>query len=239
MGEGGGAEHGVYVRAMDGSTPVRIGTGVPDDLSADGKWVLTFADRGTPGQRIVLLPTGAGQPRELPAEPLTYVGGGFSPDGRKILLNAMRPGEAMRMYVQDVEGGGRPQAFGQGLAAVDLRMSADGRFIVLDSAGRPLLQSLSGGAPRPIEGVSPDDQASGGWTDDGRLYALQLTGIHMRVFRLDPATGRRELWKEIVGPTDATGVWPPDALRVTPDGSAYVYSFARRLSDLYLVEGLK
>jgi hypothetical protein len=55
---------------------------------------------------------------------------------------------------------------------------------------------------------------------------------------VDPVTGRREFWKEL-GPADATGVWPPDSQYVTPDGSAYIYSFARRLSDLYVVEGLK
>jgi len=28
-------------------------------------------------------------------------------------------------------------------------------------------------------------------------------------------------------------------IRITPDGKTYVYGFQRRLSDLYLVEGLK
>src|SRR5450830_684626 len=240
QGEGGGTEYGVYLRSMDGSAPVRMGSGFSFDLSVDGKWVLTIAHYGTSSQRIVLLPTGAGQPRELPTEPLTYQALFFGPDGRKSIFSAMKAGEAPKVFVQDVDGGGPPKAFGQHVVLGNSDttfVSADGRFVVRDSAGRPLLQSLTGDEPRPIHGVSPDEGCAG-WTDDGRLYVFAGSGSRMRVSRVDPATGRREAWKEI-GPSDATGVWPPDTLYVTPDGSAYLYSFARRLSDLYLVEGLK
>ncbi|MFI5166473.1 MAG: protein kinase [Thermoanaerobaculales bacterium] len=237
FGEGGGPDHGVYLRAMDGSAPVRIGSGAVFDLSADGKWVLTIARQGTPGQQVVLLPTGAGQPRELLTESLTYVGGVFSPDGKKIIFGAMKPGEAQRIYVQDVDGGRPREAFGQGLVPVVTPMSADGRFVVLDYAGHTLLQSLTGGDPRPIPGLSSDEGVFG-FTDDGRVYVGNSSGPRIRLFRVDPATGRRQFWKEI-GPADATGAWPIDGVCVTPDGSAYVYNFARRLSDLYLIEGLK
>jgi eukaryotic-like serine/threonine-protein kinase len=238
-GEGGGADHGVYLRAMDGSEPVRLGSGHVFDLSADGKWVLTIAHPGTPRQQIVLLPTGAGQPRELPTESLTYVGGVFSPDGKKIIFDAMKPGEAQRIYIQDVGGGGPRPAFGQGLvpAVTPSYMSKDGRFVVLDPLGHSLLQSWNGGDPRPIQGLAPDEGVVG-FADDGRVFAAKFSGSHARLFRLDPATGRREAWREI-GPADITGAWPIDGVCVTPDGSAYLYNFARRLSDLYLVEGLK
>jgi serine/threonine protein kinase len=240
-GEGGGTEHGVYLRAMDGSAPVRIGGGAAFDMSADGKWVLTIAQVATPRQQIVLLPTGAGQPRELPTESLTYDVGIFSPDGRKIVFGASKPGEALRMYVQDVDGATPQRPFGQGVAPSGWDgagvMSAKSQFVVRDPAGRPFVQSLVGGDPRPIQGISPDESCTG-WSVDGRLYVSQKAGMRIRVFRVDPATGRREVWKEI-GPADTTGVWPSDGLFVTPDGSAYVYTFARRLSDLYLVEGLE
>jgi hypothetical protein len=55
---------------------------------------------------------------------------------------------------------------------------------------------------------------------------------------VDPGTGQREVWKEVVL-ADATGAWPIDGVCIKPDGSAYVYNFARRLSDLYVVEGLR
>jgi hypothetical protein len=224
---------------MDGSSPVRIGSGFVFDLSADGRWVLTISHWGTPGQKLVLLPTGAGQPKELPTEPLTYVAGVFSPDGRKLILGAMKPGEAERIYVQDVEGGGPREAFRAALIPIPTpsMMSADGRFVAADFSGHLFLQSIAGGDPQPIQGLMPDDGVLG-FTNDGRLFVGKISGARIALSRLDQATGRREAWKEI-GPGDATGVWPIDGVCLTGDGSAYVYNFARRLSDLYVVEGLK
>ncbi|MCX6543897.1 MAG: protein kinase [Acidobacteria bacterium] len=241
QGEGGGSEYSVYLRAMDGSVPVRIGSGSAFDLSADGKWILTIAHYGTPSQRIVLLPTGAGQPRELPTEPLTYQALYFGPGGRTIIFSAMKPGEAPKMYMQDINAGGTPRAFGEGMLTgiSDAGLTlAEERIVVRDSSGQPFLQSLTEGNPKPIHGISPNE-TSFGRSKDGWLYVFARSGgPRTRVFLVDPATGRREFWKEI-GPADATGVWPPDSHYVTPDGEAYIYSFARRLSDLYVVEGLR
>jgi hypothetical protein len=58
-----------------------------------------------------------------------------------------------------------------------------------------------------------------------------------RVFRVDWRSGKRELFREF-GPFDATGIATSSVL-VTPDGKAWVFSRIRRLSELYLVEGLK
>jgi hypothetical protein len=55
---------------------------------------------------------------------------------------------------------------------------------------------------------------------------------------LDLATARRELWKEL-GPKDVSGVRSINRVSITPDGSAYAYSFGRQLGDLYVVEGLR
>jgi hypothetical protein len=60
----------------------------------------------------------------------------------------------------------------------------------------------------------------------------------MRVYRLDLATGGRELWKEYIpaDPVRAAQVLP---LAMTPDGKWYAYTYARNFYDLYLVKGLK
>jgi hypothetical protein len=57
------------------------------------------------------------------------------------------------------------------------------------------------------------------------------------VFRLDIETGRRELWRTLV-PPDAAGVYSIIEFRITPSGHAYFYSYARLLSQLFLVSGL-
>jgi hypothetical protein len=58
------------------------------------------------------------------------------------------------------------------------------------------------------------------------------------VYRLNPATGQRTPWKELM-PADPAGVATIGPILITPDGKTYVYGFHRTLADLYLVEGLK
>src|SRR5208337_1926048 len=69
-GEGGGTytksgnfDYAVYMRGSDGSPAVRLGEGTAVALSPDGKWVIA-EPQGTPAQ-LVLLPTGAGEPKPL------------------------------------------------------------------------------------------------------------------------------------------------------------------------------
>jgi hypothetical protein len=58
-----------------------------------------------------------------------------------------------------------------------------------------------------------------------------------RIYRVDVATGRKELWKELM-PSDPAGVdWVFG--KVTPDGKPYAYFYRRILSDLFLVESLE
>ena len=58
------------------------------------------------------------------------------------------------------------------------------------------------------------------------------------VWRVDPATGRRDTWANIQ-PQDPAGIMNLDlgTLVVTPDGRHYGYTWHRAESDLYLVEG--
>ena len=57
---------GIYLRGTDGSPPINLGLkeGFADDLSPDGKTVLATTQSG---RQLLLVPTGAGQPRQLPA----------------------------------------------------------------------------------------------------------------------------------------------------------------------------
>ncbi len=51
------------------------------------------------------------------------------------------------------------------------------------------------------------------------------------MFRVDPLSGTREPWKEIL-PSDPAGIeeiWP---IVIAPDGNSYVYTYQRRFSDL-------
>ena len=59
-----------------------------------------------------------------------------------------------------------------------------------------------------------------------------------RVYRLDPWSGYRELWKEIL-PPDPTAGGAIGSIRFSADGKSYVYTYHRYSSELFLIEGLK
>ena len=60
----------------------------------------------------------------------------------------------------------------------------------------------------------------------------------MGVFRLDLATARRDVLRDLI-PSDPAGIILPPIPVITPDGKAYAYFVSYLRSDLYLVEGLK
>jgi hypothetical protein len=77
------------------------------------------------------------------------------------------------------------------------------------------------------------------WNGDGRflfLRKLEQPAL-LKIYRLDVATGRKELWKELKTP-DPVGVQIAD-VAITPDGNSYAYSFKRDISTLYLAAGLR
>ena len=105
--EGAGEGGSTYLRPTDGSPAVRLGDGVAQALSPDGKWALSLL---TSPSRLILLPTGAGQVRDLTRPGLTYLWGARFIDSRRVLFAAESNG-APRAYAQDIDGG-EPRAIG-------------------------------------------------------------------------------------------------------------------------------
>ncbi|HYY95692.1 MAG TPA: winged helix-turn-helix domain-containing protein [Pyrinomonadaceae bacterium] len=235
---GGGANAEVYTRQTDGSPAVRLGDGHALALSPDGRWALA-RQRFTNPPRLILFPTGAGEARPLNSGSITYSeSAAWFPEGQRLLLVGSEPGHAARCFVYDLASDRARAVTPEGI--VGHAVSPDGRFVVaadLEGKTPPALYAVDGGGPAPLGGVEAGDFVIG-FGDDGRsLYVAQL-GIPVRIFRADPATGRRELWRE-VSPADPTGLLSLTPPRVTPDGRAYAYTYFRILSDLYLVDGLK
>jgi hypothetical protein len=77
------------------------------------------------------------------------------------------------------------------------------------------------------------------WAHDGALYIRDMKRSPVaHIFRLDPKTGRRELWREL-GPPEMSGVVGVGNIALAVDGKAYAYNYSRQLSDLYVVAGLE
>lgn len=236
-GDAGGPGYGVFLRATDGSPPVRLGDGRPFDLSPDGKWVLSRPVR--PPFQLTMLPTGAGESQILNDAGLQDIRwAGWFPDGRRLLIMANESGRLPRMWVQDLSGSKPRPVTPEGATGKDPVISPDGRFVVAFPSGamRALRYPVDGGEPEPIAGLE-DNEYPMQWTEDGALY-VRKGGVPAKISRLDVGTGQRTVWKEIA-PADPAGIWSMMRVMLTRDGRSYAYGFSRSLSELYLVEGLK
>jgi Tol biopolymer transport system component len=243
-GEPAGPNYAVCLSRMDGS-PVRLGEGNAGALSPDGKWVISRLPKA--GAPVVLLPTGAGEPREIGTRGLSVrLGGPWSsawlPDGKRILLVGREEGQGLnRLFVLDLDGGAHRPISPEGVGG-DFTISPDGTLVAAPGPdGKITFYTVDGGEARTVPGAAEGDLPQQ-WSADGRtLYVRQHSGLYSdpeRVFRLDVKTGTRVLFRELL-PEDPAGVVGTDQVRVTRDGRSYAYNYYRLLSDLYLVEGLK
>jgi len=237
-GEAGGSGYSVFTRKSDGSPAVRLGEGLSQSLSPDGKWALSIV-KPTSNPQIVIYPTGAGEPKPIPQDGLRPVAADWMPDGKRILFAANEPGRGVRLYLLDQAGGKARALTPEGYRLFTGTVSPDGKLVAVQGPDqRRYLYPIDGGEPVILPALTNQDTPQG-WTGDGRfLYVAGRRGLPRRVDRVELATGRRELWKNLA-PSDSAGVVSVGGVRITPDGRYYVYGYLRDLSDLYLVDGLR
>lgn len=239
FGETVGASALAYMRRTDSSPAVKLGYGYTAALSPDGNWVLV-ADFPP---RLVLLPTGVGEVKNLKPYGLQqFASLGWMPGGKEVYF-AGNDGHDWRMYTQDLASGA-PRAFTPPISVnpqvfESHLLSPDGKFVFArDLNGSGWLYPLVRGEPRPVVRLTADDIWIN-WSSDGRAaYVYQDEKTHAQVFRIDVSTGKRQL-VTVVGPADPAGLTGIGPVRITPDGKSYAYSYNRSLSDLYLAEGVK
>jgi len=237
--EAAGPGYSVYLRRLDGSPAVRLGEGQAQAISPDGKWVLASLFRVMPAP-IVLLPTGAGEPKSFPKDSIDHGSGDFAaflPDGRSIVFAAKETGRPLRVFIQDLSGGAARPVTPEGVVASLL--SPDGKSLLVATEKGFASTPLEGGRSRPIPGLEPGDRPLR-WASDGRSLFVGHRGRELpaRVFRVDTETGRREVWKQVM-PADPAGIERLEPSAISPDGKSILFQDTRSLSELYLAEGLK
>ena len=241
QGESSGTGYEVYLRKTDGSPAVRLGDGLPQRFSPDGKWALTvypWGIRPTATPQLLLLPTGAGQPVTLTHDSIAHHFATFLPDGKRFLFEGSEPGHALRNWVQDVSGGKPLPITPEG--TVGKSLSPDGKLLVaVDMERKFWLYPIGGGQPRALSGIEPEEETIR-WSADGKdLFVANYDVIPAKVYQIEVSTGRRQLLYNLA-PSDAAGLWGNiDPILLTPDGKSYVYSDYKILSDLYVASGLK
>lgn len=229
----------VYVRKTDGSPAAQIGKGQALAFSPDGKWVLMVQSGSTPPQ-FVLVPTGAGEGRQLTNDAINHRDARWFPDGKRILFLGNERGHDARLFVQNVDGRAALAITPDGTRSMG-EISPDGKSVAAIAPDhRLMLYPLDGNQqPRPVSGSTESDRLIG-WHNDGHsLYIYRRGELPAKIYRLNVESGQRELWKELT-PADLTGVANSSPhIVITPDGKSYAYSYYRNLSQLYSVEGLK
>ena len=225
-----------FLRPTDGSDAMMLGDGKALALSPDGQWALVA--RTSPETHLVLLPTGAGEPRRLAGGGLLYRRASFFPDGKRILFTTDDPKGERHSFVQEIAGG-PPKPIGQaGFRAMVI--SPDGQSVAgLIGGGLLLYRVGEDGRPRPIPGPAA---ALVQWSADGKtIYLRGEEDGTLTLSRLDLATGRRELWKQLA-PRDPAGFlrYGPGiqgpGYSITPDGRYYAYTYFTDQSRLILAE---
>ena len=233
----GGLTYAVYIRKTDGSPAVLLGEGGAVALSPDGKWVIAQTQE-SPSQ-FRLLPTAAGEPRDLTKDNVNHSWAHWFPDGKRILFSADEPGKGVRFYVYDMASGKSKPISQEGVNGTAFALSPDSQEIAaIGPDEKGYLYPVAGGDPRPINGINQGEQPIT-WSGDGQsLYIYQPGELPARVYRLDLKSGKRTLWKELM-PSDPAGVENIGPIYMTPDAKSCVFGYHRMLADLYLVEGLK
>ena len=208
---------GSYLRKTDGSPPKRLRDGVGLALSPDGRFILrNFVALEQPIDRFILMPTGPGETKKVSWGRIAFdwIDGhaGFFPDGKRVFFAGVEANRDRRVWVQDIETGG-PRA-ADAARRYATRAARQRAFRLRARAGLfwRLYPTDEMGEPQRVVGILPGEEPFGSTPDGKWLYvrgpdelrpgeSLMVT----RVYRLDPWTGHRELWKEIPPANPRTG----------------------------------
>jgi len=238
--------NGIYVRRTEESSAKRLRDGSKAyAVSPDGRFVLA-QDWG--GDSLWMVPVGPGQtkrvetPGVLP-EFIELERARFLPDAKSIVFTGREPGRNPRIWLQDL-GGGKPRA----LSPESVRrpvLLGGGHFVCARAADLEWrLFPVEPGASRKVLGLLSGEEPFDS-TPDGLLYvrgADELrpgeTLMTTRIYRLDPVTGRRELWTEIP-PRDPRTGGAISSILLSADGKICVWTHIRYSTELVLAEGLR
>lgn len=238
--------YSVLIRPMSGAVPVQIGSGRAQAISPDGKWALAI----TPAEprRVLLLPTGAGESRQIDVGDLSPTIAVFVPGALTVAAVGLRAGVPAAAIV-DVASGKRtdlamPELRGRVLSQrryMPTHASPDGSLLAIGADdGKVLAWKLPGGQPpRELASLGANELFAGWSADPSRIYAVSWAGPKGRVEAIDVTTGRRTFVREITIDDPAGMLQSVPDLYLSADAISYAYGYTRMLSTLYVVTGLK
>jgi len=230
--------NGGYLRTTDGKDTILFEGYSARGLRPDGAWMLVNP-RGNVGQ-LLLMPTGAGQPRGVPLNPGLELARDqvalWSRDFRRVFTWLQQKGDSAtaRLYVREDEQSweaitppGPPGQFA---------VSPDGRSVAVRAQDNvATIYSTAGEPPRPLDGERGRPIH---WGPDGRLVLIGEEQFPARLYRRHVVTGKIEPWRTIA-PPDPSGVMFIGRVFIAADEQSYVYQYSRGLNELYLVRDVR
>ncbi len=233
---------GVYLASRDGTQAVKVGGEDSNcaSVAPDRPWLAALQSGSPP--RVVLLPIGAGEPRELTLPGLeACIGLGWTRDGR-LLISGFEAGKGRRVYLQDPEKGTLTPITEEGIyfdTFMPPKTSPDGKSFLAMSKHGAVIVSLQerGGEPRLVKGVEVGEKVVGWCADSRHVFIVRWGPFPIQVWTLDPDTGQREKARTI-DPKDYHG---PSAenIYLTPDGKRGAMMTRLWHSELFVVRGLR
>jgi len=239
-GEASGTSSLGYARKTDGSPAIKLGKWFAPVLSPDKKHVLALDGSAVGVTHLVVLPLGPGEPHFLADMPQIFPAG-WTGDSNQVLFYG-DDGHGFRIYVCTTSDC-RPRPVTPHIVLNPNRLEAhllspsEKLIFARDLNGNGQLYPVAGGEPQPVRGWDPQDIWVGWSLDGNSVYVYHDDKITAPIYRIDLGTGKRQLVNTITV-TDPAGVTGILNMRLTPDGKSYAYSYARELSDLYLVENV-
>ena len=227
-----------YLRDLRGGPAVRLEEGRARDLSSDGNFALALSNSHP--ERVMLVPTGAGDTREIPVRGLDrFTSARFLPGERELVLIAARGDEGARFWRVPIEGGDAVPFSDDALASWFLfAIAPDGEWVAaLPPSGPPRLYGVHNGEVREIAGSEAGDFPVH-WPAWNELYVCRREERRSPIYRIDPDTGSRELVR-VLEPLDPTGVYGVSPIHFARDIDTYVFGYRIILSTLFVGTGIE
>jgi dipeptidyl aminopeptidase/acylaminoacyl peptidase len=229
-----GKLYGTFLRNMDGSPAVRLGDGDPMDISADGKWALSRLPGGP--DQLALLPTGAGEPRQLTHSKVEHLDARFFPDGR-IFSVGNEAGHRERTYLIDLQGNESPIT-PEGVRGICATSDSKTLLTANDDYTAFQLFPLDGSAPHPLSQLQKGDRPFDFTSDEHALLVRRANAQGAgEVWRVDLAGTSRTLLRSI-SLSEVSSVTGRPYVVLSRDAKNYAYRYNRKVSSEYIIQGL-
>ena len=118
------------------------------------------------------------------------------------MVSAHEPGHGIRIYRVDSLTGEFQACSPEGIHAIELHVLPDGESVAsINADDEHWIYPLTGGDPRPAPGLQRADRIVRWMREGDAVLIYRMNELPARIWRVDLATGQREVWRELTPST--------------------------------------